>query len=225
MYGKVKQIQMKQSSANEKQLVELYPALKRYCCFLSKNEWDGNDLTQETMLKAIKHYGKDAQITKALLHKIAYHHWINMLRNRQKEQVSLLPEEGTVKDNLILETVETVVEKLTPKQAIMFTLKEGFRYKLAEIAELTGISETAVKSILHRAKERLKKEDAFTETYWHENEREEFSILLKRSLTFENPSLLIEKAAVIQALDKKSFGLPAKHQKKSSPPFSLYMAA
>ncbi|QVY60874.1 sigma-70 family RNA polymerase sigma factor [Cytobacillus gottheilii] len=225
MYGKVKKIQMKRSSANEKQLVELYPDLKRYCCFLSKNEWDGNDLTQETMLKAIKHYGEGAQITKALLHKIAYHHWIDMLRSRQKEHVAFLLEEGTAKDNLILETVETVVEKLTPKQAIMFTLKEGFQYKLTEIAELTGISETAVKSSLHRAKERLKKEESFAENYWNEEDRDEFSILLKRSLMLENPSLLIERAAVIQEQRNKTFGLPANHQKKSSPSFFLYMAA
>lgn len=28
--------------------------LKKYCYFLSKNRWDGDDLTQEVMLKAIK---------------------------------------------------------------------------------------------------------------------------------------------------------------------------
>jgi RNA polymerase sigma factor (sigma-70 family) len=225
MYGKANQKQMNQRSANEDLLLELYPELKRYCFFLTKNEWDGNDVAQETMVKAFQSYRDHAVITKALLHKIAYHQWIDITRSRQKELVSLPTEAGTHCQKNLLETAETIVERLTPKQALIFTLKEGFQYKLNEIADLTETTDTAVKSILHRAKDRLQKEHISAESYWNDEERQTFSLLLKRSLAVGDPSILIEAAVSIIGVNKKSFVLPVKKQPKSSPSFSLYMAA
>lgn len=225
MYGKANQKQMNQRSANEDLLLELYPGLKRYCRFLTKNEWDGNDVAQETMAKAFQSYRDHAVITKALLHKIAYHQWIDMTRSRQKELVCLPAEAGTHCQKSLLETAETIIERLTPKQALIFTLKEGFQYKLTEIADLTEMTETAVKSILHRAKDRLRKDYISAEPYWNVEDRVTFSSLLKRSLATGDPTKFIEAAVSIMAVKENSFVLPVKTKPKSSPAFSLYMAA
>lgn len=35
-------------------LIEQYGELKRYCTFLTKNKWDGEDLAQETVCKVLQ---------------------------------------------------------------------------------------------------------------------------------------------------------------------------
>ncbi|EOO35352.1 hypothetical protein IIU_02297 [Bacillus cereus VD133] len=37
-------------------LIEQYGELKRYCTFLTKNKWDGEDLAQETVCKVLRKY-------------------------------------------------------------------------------------------------------------------------------------------------------------------------
>ncbi len=52
----------------EKQLIELYPKLQKYCHFLSRNKWDGDDIAQEVIIKVIKQYSHNS-ISLALLKK------------------------------------------------------------------------------------------------------------------------------------------------------------
>ncbi|MDQ7864866.1 sigma factor [Peribacillus frigoritolerans] len=65
-------------------LREVYPELIRFCRFLTQNNWDGDDLAQETILKAMQGYGKKTVITTALLKTIARHSWIDTIRKRKK---------------------------------------------------------------------------------------------------------------------------------------------
>lgn len=65
-------------------LREVYPELLRFCRFLTQNNWDGDDLAQETVLKAMQGYGKKTEITTALLKTIARHSWIDTIRKRKK---------------------------------------------------------------------------------------------------------------------------------------------
>lgn len=201
MYSKLNEGSKRSEKANENLFVELYPGLQRYCRFLSKSKWDGEDIAQETILKALKHYQSSKKINAALLNKMAYHQWIDTLRKRKRETMEEVPELSTAAGSTLLETVENLIQKFTPKQAIIFILKEAFHYKTKEIAELLGTSEIAVKSSLHRAKKRLDQDDCFNvESFWSDEEQTLLSALFYDSLMAQDPSILIDKLPHLRSL-------------------------
>ncbi|MBT2663586.1 sigma-70 family RNA polymerase sigma factor [Bacillus sp. ISL-45] len=178
-----------------------YKSLQQYCRFLTKSSWDGDDLVQEVTVKAIRHY-EPSQISAALLKKIAYHQWVDTIR-KQSREITGIPEnlasftQGSVRD-----TVEMVMSKLTPKQAVIFILKEAFRFQSREIAELLDSTEMAVKAALHRARKRLEREGSLREVDQELNDEEEklLSDLLCESLQSEDPTVLLENIQEIPAL-------------------------
>ncbi|WP_462409826.1 sigma-70 family RNA polymerase sigma factor [Neobacillus sp. Marseille-QA0830] len=186
---------------------ESYPKLRRYCRFLTQNEWDGDDIAHETYLKAMKYQNQQQKLTTALINKIAYHHWIDQLRKRGKETIlSELPEHSINKPSEAkADSVELLVHQFTPKQAVIFFLKEAFHYQNKEIAGLLGTTETAVKANLHRAKKRLEKalegEESFpVETFWNPEEQEILSELFTESLENQDPAVLIENLPSITCI-------------------------
>jgi RNA polymerase sigma factor (sigma-70 family) len=178
-----------------------YKSLQQYCRFLTKSSWDGDDLVQEVTVKAIRHY-EPSQISSALLKKIAYHQWVDTIR-KQGREITGIPEnlassnKGSVRD-----TVEMVMSKLTPKQAVIFILKEAFRFQSREIAEQLGSTEMAVKAALHRARKRLEREGSLRDVDQELNEHEEkqLSDLLCESLQSEDPTVLLENIQEIPSL-------------------------
>lgn len=178
-----------------------YKSLQQYCRFLTKSSWDGDDLVQEVTVKAIRHY-EPSQISSALLKKIAYHQWVDTIR-KQSREITGIPEnlvsfsQGSVRD-----TVEIVMSKLTPKQAVIFTLKEAFRFQTREIAELIGTTEMAVKAVLHRARKRLEREENIREVNQDLDEDDEklLSDLLCESLLSEDPTVLLENIGEVPSL-------------------------
>ncbi len=206
MCGKLSEESSKQSEEmNEKLCTELYPALVRYCCFLSKNKWDGEEIAQETILKALEYYQETNKLSVRLLNKIAYHHWIDLIRRRKYESHENVFAEIPIKDPTIFETVEKLTQQFTPKQAIIFMLKEAFQYKTSEIAELLTTSETAVKSSLHRAKKRLMQNDSFNMVpFWNDAEYALLPELFYESLRVQDPAILIRALPNIQSLMEDS---------------------
>lgn len=206
MCGKLSEESSKQSEEmNEKLCTELYPALVRYCCFLSKNKWDGEEIAQETILKALEYYQETNKLNARLLNKIAYHHWIDTIRKRKFESNENISDAIPIKDPTIFETVEKLTQQFTPKQAIIFMLKEAFQYKVSEIAELLATSETSVKSSLHRAKKRLTQNDSFsTAPFWGDDEYGLLHELFYESLMAQDPSVLIKALPNIRSLTNES---------------------
>ncbi len=141
--------------------IENYPKLQRFCHFLTRNGWDGDEIAQETFIKALKYCSNQQNMSTALLNKIAYNHWVDMLRRRKRETVEAnLDSADTALINSLDDTrelVDILLKNFTPNQAIIFLLKEGFQYQLKEIASILDSTEMAVKSNLHRAKKRLEK--------------------------------------------------------------------
>lgn len=70
---------------NNMALDEVYPELLRFCRFLTQNNWDGDDLAQDTIMKAMRVYGKKKGLTPALLKTIARHSWIDTIRKRKRK--------------------------------------------------------------------------------------------------------------------------------------------
>jgi RNA polymerase sigma factor (sigma-70 family) len=215
---------------------EYYPKLQRYCHFLTQNKWDGDDIAQEAFLKAKKYDLHQQKLTSALLNKIAYNHWIDILRKRKNERIEkdfeLASNRSINQLDGIKNTVELLLKNLTPKQAVIFLLKEAFQYQAKEIADILGNTEMAVKSNLHRAKKRLEKnnqeEKTFSvEYFWDDEEREQLTELFYDVLKDQDPTVLID---CIPSLNSVAVGpklvignLPS--IKTHTPSSTLYMAA
>jgi RNA polymerase sigma factor (sigma-70 family) len=174
---------------------ELYPKLQKYCYFLSQSKWDGDDLAQEAVLKAITYYHKD-KITSALLTKIARNQWMDTLRKRKREDLrnNQMVEETYFQTGDSMDSVDLLMDYFTPKQAIIFILKEAFQYQSKEIAEIVNTTEFAVKSSLNRARKRKENQREREElcTLWEEEEKEQLWKLFQDSLVNQDPTVLIE---------------------------------
>lgn len=200
-----------QNSRDEEQIEELYLKLCRYCSFLSQNKWDGEDLAQETFLKAWFHYKHHPQISPALVNKIAHNEWIDTIRRRRRESLENIPENvHHVTDPIIkrYEVIQQLFSNLTPKQAVMFVLKEGFQYQLSEIAEVLGTSETAVKAAIFRAKQRMSKKDSnenhpLIEKYWEPEDQVQLEKILHQAFKAQDPSIIIRSIPNIRSLRKE----------------------
>ncbi|MGG0176834.1 sigma-70 family RNA polymerase sigma factor [Gottfriedia acidiceleris] len=186
---------------------EYYPKLQRYCRFLAQNEWDGDDIAQEAFFKAVKYYNKE-KMNSALLNKIAYNHWIDTLRKRKEETITpdfeLSKYVASHPIDHKMNSVELLLKHFTPKQAVIFFLKEAFQYKSKEIADILGTTEIAIKSSLHRAKKRLDKssneaESHSLEYFWNEEEREKLEEIFQIALEAQDPTVLIQ---AIPSLDR-----------------------
>lgn len=226
---------VQQETGTEESLwLKHYPKLHQYCHFLTQNKWDADDIAQEVYLKAMKYYSNKQTFTSALLNKIAYHHWIDQVRKRKKETIDL--DEGLVSHENhaidLMYSVELLIKHFTPKQAIIFLLKEAFQYQSKEIALILRTSEEAVKSNLFRAKKRLEKinedEKLFPmELFWDEEERELLADLFYQALKIQDPSILIQSIPLVRSVsdipqmvtrDIRSFN-------RYTPSSTLYMAA
>ncbi|WP_349730372.1 sigma-70 family RNA polymerase sigma factor [Peribacillus frigoritolerans] len=191
-------------------LREVYPELLRFCRFLTQNNWDGDDLAQETILKVMQGYGKKTEITTALLKTIARHSWIDTIRKRKKESLDELldtEQQGSVGENAF-ETVEYIIKSLTPKQAVVFLLKEGFLYRTKEISEYLHTTETAVKAILNRVKKRFADEAEERKLScvedWQGDEEQRLVSLMTKALKAQNPDILIRSIPSFKSLNSES---------------------
>ncbi|PJN88101.1 sigma-70 family RNA polymerase sigma factor [Bacillus sp. mrc49] len=195
---------------NNMALDEVYPELLRFCRFLTQNSWDGDDLAQDTIMKAMRVYGKKKGLTPALLKTIARHSWIDTIRKRKKEALGELQDndmQGAIGENSF-ETVEYMIKSLTPKQAVVFLLKEGFLYRSKEIADYLNTTESAVKAILNRVKKRLdndaeeRKLSAVDD--WEYEEEQRLISLMTQALQQQNPDILIRSIPSFKSLNSQS---------------------
>ncbi|MBO0996768.1 sigma-70 family RNA polymerase sigma factor [Bacillus sp. SD075] len=191
-------------------LREVYPELLRFCRFLTQNNWDGDDLAQETILKAMQGYGKNKEITTALLKTIAHHSWIDTIRKRKKESLEdfLDTEQQGAGGENVFETVEYIIKSLTPKQAVVFILKEGFLYRSKEISDYLNTTEMAVKAILNRVKKRFDNDVDKCKLYfvedWQDEEEQRLISLMTQALKAQNPDILIRSIPSFKSLNSES---------------------
>ncbi|WP_313427963.1 sigma-70 family RNA polymerase sigma factor [Siminovitchia terrae] len=215
-------------------LMNLLPQLQQYCRYLSQNKWDGEDIAQEVMVKVLDRYKHKDNITPALLKRIAYNFWIDTIRKRKNETSLSLSEleENKKETSYALDVIDFLMKKLTPKQAVIVLLKEGFQFKSKEIARLLGTTEMAVKASLSRARKRMdsseiEKASCSNELYWTDEEHDQLYQLFYKAITLQDPSVLIEAIPSMRTL-KKEKGTPIAilNQKLNhSPSSTLSMAA
>ncbi|UOY93018.1 sigma-70 family RNA polymerase sigma factor [Ectobacillus sp. JY-23] len=147
-----------QEQTNEERLLEYYPALHRYCCQMTGNVWDGEDVLQDTMSKAMHTYvPQENTITFSLLCTMARNTWRDQLRKHKRAGAwEQEPSHQPLLQYADLQTAAALlVTHFTPQQAAMFVLKESFQYSLLDIATMCGTTEGAVKSTLFRMRSKL----------------------------------------------------------------------
>lgn len=160
------------------------------CMGFLRNSHDAEDVSQEVFIEvfdSISDFREDASLS-TWIYRIAVTKSLELIRYRKRKKRSGFfqalnamfsePDENvdeteSMHPGVQLENKErakvlfTEIDKLTEKQKIAFTLQkvEGLSYQ--EVAEVMEISLPAVESLIHRAKENLKKQ---LHSYYQENE-------------------------------------------------------
>ncbi|MCJ7840054.1 RNA polymerase sigma factor [Lederbergia sp. NSJ-179] len=155
-----------------------YQEVYRAVYFMVKDQYLAEDLTQEAFIKAFQnlHKLKSGTKMKAWLVTIATRTAIDHIRKVKKrndyltDDVYILdrnsnrncsgsPVEGKVERRVLKQLIKQCISVLKPptyKEVLL--LKFEYDLKEEEIAEVLNISPSAVKSRLHRAKKKLRKE-------------------------------------------------------------------
>jgi RNA polymerase sigma-70 factor (ECF subfamily) len=148
-------------------LAPLRPDLHRYCCRLTGNVWDGEDLAQDTLLRVFGLLGKldaDLENPRAYLLRTATHLWIDRARRRARERAWL---EGEAMESerpsgadpaqgaRVAEAAGELMQRLAPQERAALVMKDVFDLSLEETASILKTSVGAVKAALHRGRGRL----------------------------------------------------------------------
>lgn len=149
-------------------ILEFRQDLWKYCRYLTGSPWDGEDLFQETLIKA---FGGFYQVwhpenPKSYLYRVATNTWIDHCR-REKRIVGTLEEveeQGEYfSDNLdVEEALEYLVNLFTPRQVSVFLLIKVFKFKAEEVASIIKTTKGAIYSTLRRMEKRLSTMDFCT---------------------------------------------------------------
>src|SRR5918994_1174233 len=150
----------------ERLLAELRPRLHRYCARMTGSVIDGEDVLQETLVKAIEafpHTGPLANV-EGWLFRIDHNAALDFLRRRARR-------EGIHDGDEALETIadpDSVIERRQAAAASLRTLMrlpvaqrssvilmDVFGHSLEEISEVLESTVPAVKANLHRGRQRL----------------------------------------------------------------------
>lgn len=135
---------------------------------------DAYDLTQDCFIKAYRNLEKtngDLNVS-AWLHRIASNTCLDVLRRRKRirwlpwdteKHEGMLPShavddpERTVVSTETRQDVQIILNRMTPRNRLALLLREFEGLSTEEIGEVMGLSRSAVKSVLFRAREEFRK--------------------------------------------------------------------
>ena len=142
--------------------------LYRYCRALTGDIWSAEDLCQETLLRAYAALGRGdlhgessrLRSLRAYLLRAASNLWIDQVRRARREG-GLEPDAPAPLSDAetsagVRDAAVRLLRDVPPKERAAVVLKDAFDLTLEEIAELLSTSVGAVKSALHRGRERLR---------------------------------------------------------------------
>ncbi|PAD39187.1 sigma factor-like helix-turn-helix DNA-binding protein [Terribacillus sp. 7520-G] len=190
------------------QLAETMDKLSHYCMYLTKNKWDSDEITQEAVLRSLIKYKDSFPPPVSLLKKIAYHAWIDRIRKQKKEELVSEIRETASDEKKDAEQQLEKLKKLTPKQLIVFALKEAFHFQTMEIADLLDLNDSAVKALLHRARLNIQSNTIhpLVQSSWENLNQEDVLEFVGISLQREDPAVLIRIIPDLFHAPSSSFG-------------------
>jgi len=155
-----------QQQAFRQALIDMLPALRRYCRALTNDSHNADDLLQATVEKALgrwQQYQPDTYFER-WMYRLCRNHWIDVMRTRRDTDEF---EEDTMSEANISDTEQQVMTQLALEkvQARISSLSEGLRMVLylvavegrsyQETADILDIPPGTVMSRLARARARL----------------------------------------------------------------------
>jgi RNA polymerase sigma-70 factor (ECF subfamily) len=154
----------------------LRPKLHIFCLQLTGSVWDAEDLVQDTLLRGFGAIGRGDMHTpategggpgrrwvekpKAYLCQIATNLWIDRLRRQQREALQADVDAGAHAPPPIITPAAgaALFGRTSPQERAAVVLKDVFDFSLDDIAQMLSTTAGAVKTALHRAREKLDEE-------------------------------------------------------------------
>jgi RNA polymerase sigma-70 factor (ECF subfamily) len=146
-------------------LAPLRPELHRYCRRLTGDTWDGEDLLQDTILRGFGSLGMaQARVEnpRAYLVRIATNLWIDAVRRRTAEGAAFAAQQqaidvrSPVDPEGIRDAAGVLFVHLSPQERAAVLMKDVLDFSLKETAEVLSTTPNAIKSALHRGRERIR---------------------------------------------------------------------
>jgi RNA polymerase sigma-70 factor (ECF subfamily) len=155
-----------ESDAMSRLMTQLRPRLHRYCARIVGSVFDGEDIVQETFVKAAQALPAAGTIDKAeaWLFTIAHNTALDALRRRKRQaeepfdnDSAALPASAPEADSWVAASASlATLMQLPVIQRSTVVLMDVLEYSLAETAEILDTTLPAVKAALHRGRVRLK---------------------------------------------------------------------
>jgi RNA polymerase sigma-70 factor, ECF subfamily len=150
----------------DRSLSELRPKLHRYCARMTGSVIDGEDVLQETLVKAIEAFAGAGPIAnpEGWLFRIAHNAALDFLRRRARRETAGLDEDAEmiadpanpVADREIAAASLRTFMRLPVTQRSSVILMDVLGYSLREISDVLDTSIASVKAALHRGRGRLR---------------------------------------------------------------------
>lgn len=149
---------------------QLRPELHRYCARLMGSVIDGEDVVQDTLVKALAAFdeSRDIVTVRAWLFRVAHNRALDLLRGRAIRATEPIEAVSDVADQTVPDPVETLMRQEAVKMAVsrftelpvlqrsVIILKDVLDESLADIASLLDLSVDSVKAHLARGRARLR---------------------------------------------------------------------
>lgn len=145
-------------------LAALRPKLHRYCARMTGSVIDGEDVVQETILKALEARDEieSLAIPEAWLFRIAHNVALDFLRRRARhraahsdEDLDMIADMAAADSRLATAASMRIFMQLPAAQRSSVVLMDVLGYSLEEISVITQMTVPAVKASLHRGRGRL----------------------------------------------------------------------
>ena len=145
-------------------LAEVRPELHRYCARMTGSVIDGEDVVQDVLARALEEAtATGAPPSRPWIFRVAHHRAIDFTRRYERRMSVPMDdlEEGSNPEDAIAqrEAVALAVSRfieLPPLPRACVILKDVLGHSVAELVEMLGSTEPAVKAALHRGRERLR---------------------------------------------------------------------
>jgi RNA polymerase sigma-70 factor, ECF subfamily len=158
--------EMSSTDSIDRLLVAMRPKLHRYCARMVGSVIDGEDMLQDTLIKAVESFASAGPISnpEGWLFRIAHNTALDFLRRRNRQQALRSGEEV----DMIADPVDTVATheiaraslrtfmRLPVAQRSSVILMDVLGCSLQEVGEVMDFSLPAVKAALHRGRTRLR---------------------------------------------------------------------